>query len=91
MSLQFLIYLMASYLEFFFFFFLKLLQKEMVNRRYDAYNGMSTSDFSVIATEYTPLFKWLGSRTHESLDQRIDMMNLDDQESVVSDDEIEDW
>ncbi|PON53469.1 Checkpoint protein [Parasponia andersonii] len=67
-------------------------KKEIVKQRYDAYyNGISSSDFSVIATEYTPLFKWLGSGTHESLDQRIDMMSLDDQESVVSDDEIEDW
>ncbi|XP_062102674.1 cell cycle checkpoint protein RAD17 isoform X1 [Humulus lupulus] len=66
-------------------------KKEMVKRRYDTCCGMSSSDFSVIATEYTPVFKWLGSDTHESLDQRIDMMSLDDQESVVSEDEIEDW
>lgn len=79
-------------------------KKEMVKRRYDAYNGMTSSNFSVIATEYTPLFKWLGSRTlgslethHEFLlanekeDQIIDMMSLDDQETMISEDEIEDW
>ena len=80
------------------------LQKEMVKRRYDAYNGMTSSNFSVIATEYTPLFKWLGSRTLGSLKTRhefllanekevqsIDMMSLDDQETMISEDEIEDW
>ncbi|KAF4377623.1 hypothetical protein G4B88_006903 [Cannabis sativa] len=66
-------------------------KKEMIKRRYDTCSGMSSSDFSVIATEYTPVFKWLGRGTHESLDSRIDMMSLDDQESVVSEDEIEDW
>ncbi|XP_030485958.2 cell cycle checkpoint protein RAD17 isoform X1 [Cannabis sativa] len=66
-------------------------KKEMIKRRYDTCNGMSSSNFSVIATEYTPVFKWLGRGTHESLDSRIDMMSLDDQESVVSEDEIEDW
>ncbi|KAF4364698.1 hypothetical protein G4B88_028621 [Cannabis sativa] len=73
------LYLMAS------------LYKEMIKRRYDTCSGMSSSNFSVIATEYTPVFKWLGRGTHESLDLRIDMMSLDDQESVVSEDEIEDW
>ncbi|KAM6557960.1 hypothetical protein CsatA_027199 [Cannabis sativa] len=66
-------------------------KKEMIKRRYDTCSGMSSSNFSVIATEYTPVFKWLGRGTHESLDSRIDMMSLDDQESVVSEDEIEDW
>ncbi|XP_024032881.1 cell cycle checkpoint protein RAD17 isoform X2 [Morus notabilis] len=72
-------------------------KKEMVKRRYDDYNGMTSSDFSVIATEYTPLFKWLWSGTPGLLpgngkeDQRIDMMSLDDQETMISEDEIEDW
>lgn len=73
------------------------LQKEMVKRRYDDYNGMTSSDFSVIATEYTPLFKWLWSGTPGLLpgngkeDQRIDSMSSDDQETMISEDEIEDW
>lgn len=72
-------------------------KKEMVKRRYDDYNGMTSSDFSVIATEYTPLFKWLWSGTPGLLpgngkeDQRIDSMSSDDQETMISEDEIEDW
>ena len=70
------------------------LQKDMVKRRHDAYNGLSSLDFSVVATEYTPLFKWLGSRASSSVyieeDEMIDLM-LNDQESMISEDEIEDW
>ena len=87
-----LLFLLSAYPMAFLILFLSLsLQKEMVKQRYDAYNGLSSSDFSVIATEDTPLLKWLGSRIQDSLDQRIDMMSLDDQESVISEDEIEDW
>lgn len=77
-----------------------LMQKEMVKRRYDLYKGLSSSDATAIATEYTPLFKWLGfgapaggdsCKENEKEEENIDVMNLDDQESLVSDDEIEDW
>lgn len=75
-------------------------QTEIVKRRYDFYNGSSSSDVTTIATEYTPLLKWLGLRTpgcpetcegSEKVVENIDAMSLDDQENPISDDEIEDW
>lgn len=63
------------------------LQKEMVKRRYDAYNGLSSLDFAVIATEYTPLYRWLGSRASTSVQENEDgVVDL-----MSSEDEIEDW
>lgn len=75
-------------------------QKEIVKRRYELYNGSSLSDVTAIATEYTPLLKWLGFRSpggletregNEKVKENFDAMSLDDQESLISDDEIEDW
>lgn len=51
-------------------------------------------DISVIATEYTPTFKWLECRTlrgSKTCDRVTDMLDLDDQENLNSDDEIENW
>ncbi|KAH7519904.1 hypothetical protein FEM48_Zijuj08G0086800 [Ziziphus jujuba var. spinosa] len=74
-------------------------KKEMVKRRYDLSKGLSSSDATAIAIEYTPLIKWLGfgaaggretCEGNGKEEEIIDMMNLDEQESF-SDDEIEDW
>ncbi|KAL5557525.1 hypothetical protein UlMin_039761 [Ulmus minor] len=79
-------------------------KKEMVKRRYDAYNGTSTSNLTVIATEFTPLLKWLEFRApgdleshNEALpgsgeeDRNIKMVSLEEQECMISEDEIEEW
>ncbi|XP_024925496.3 cell cycle checkpoint protein RAD17 isoform X2 [Ziziphus jujuba] len=74
-------------------------KKEMVKRRYDLSKGLSSSDATAIAIDYTPLIKWLGfgaaggretCEGNGKEEEIIDMMNLDEQESF-SDDEIEDW
>ncbi|CAK7334219.1 unnamed protein product [Dovyalis caffra] len=78
-------------------------QKEMVRQRFTAYSGSSSSHLSDVATEYMPVLKWLGYRasgsednqapTHrnETDDGSCDKMSLDDKESDLSDDEIEEW
>lgn len=75
-------------------------KKEMVKQRFIAYGGISLAHFSVIATEYVPALKWLGSSVsgdHENLrmlteeNTDFDLVNSGDQESHTSDEEIEDW
>ncbi|KAM0970226.1 hypothetical protein ACFX13_018594 [Malus domestica] len=69
-------------------------KKEMVKRRLDAYNGMcGASDLTVIATEYTPVLKWLGFRAGQGYKEEGDTekMSMDDEESEISDDDIEEW
>lgn len=72
----------------------------MVKQRFIAYGGISLAHFSVIATEYVPALKWLGSSVsgdHENLrmlteeNTDFDLVNSGDQESHTSDEEIEDW
>ncbi|XP_034682676.1 cell cycle checkpoint protein RAD17 isoform X4 [Vitis riparia] len=66
--------------------------------------ALSTSNVSVIATEYIPMFKWLrygasgGFEDYQGLIQGNetelddnDSMILDEKENEISDDEIEDW
>ncbi|KAK9948386.1 hypothetical protein M0R45_003966 [Rubus argutus] len=65
-------------------------KKEMVNRRFGAYSGMCSSDLTVIATEYTPVFKWLGFRAQGGIEDNVERMSLGDQESET-DDDIEEW
>ena len=77
------------------------MQKEMLRRRFIAYNGSSSSNVSDVATEYMPVLKWLeykasGFEDNQALvhcnkthDERCDRMSLDDRES--DDDEIEEW
>lgn len=73
-----------------------LSQIELVKQRYDACSGSSSSSLSVIATEYRPVSKWLGYRESSASqsagleDDSFESMSLDDQESEISDDEIED-
>ncbi|KAK9285916.1 hypothetical protein L1049_025117 [Liquidambar formosana] len=77
---------------------------ELLRQRFCAYNGLSSFNASVIATEYTPVLKWLGYREPEDLEphqvmmrgnetenDNFDGMSLDDQEGKISEDEIEDW
>ncbi|CAK9320767.1 unnamed protein product [Citrullus colocynthis] len=75
-------------------------KKEMVKQRFIAYGGISLAHFSVIATDYVPALKWLGSSVsgdHENLrmlteeNTDFDLVNSGDQESHTSDEEIEDW
>lgn len=76
----------------------------MVKKKFTDYNGLNSSHVSVIATEYAPVLKWLGYRTsggHEvhdvsmqgnsTEDDSFDNMSLDEPETEISDDEIEDW
>lgn len=65
--------------------------------------ALSTSNVSVIATEYIPMFKWLrygasgGFEDYQALIQGNeteldnDSMILVEKENEISDDEIEDW
>ncbi|XP_022751475.1 cell cycle checkpoint protein RAD17-like isoform X3 [Durio zibethinus] len=74
-------------------------QNEMLRQRFMAGSGSSSlSEVSVIATEYIPVLKWLGYRTssgletHDSEDDSSQTMSMiDEQESKISDDDIEDW
>ncbi|KAJ0097499.1 hypothetical protein Patl1_29113 [Pistacia atlantica] len=79
-------------------------KKEMVKKKFIDYNGINSSHVSVIATEYTSVLKWLENRTlggldvHDVLmqgnstaDDSFDNMSLDEPETEISDDEIEDW
>lgn len=79
----------STYLQLTFLFHASL-QKEMVNRRFGAYSGMCSSDLTVIATEYTPVFKWLGFRAQGGIEDNVERMSLGDQESEI-DDDIEEW
>lgn len=69
------------------------LQKEMVKRRFGAYSGMCASDLTVIATEYTPVLKWLGFRAVQGYkeEDNVETISFDGQETEISDDEIEEW
>ena len=79
------------------------LQKEIVRQRFIAYNGSSSCNVSDVATEYMPVLKWLEHRAtgfednqalvycNKTDDESCDRMSLDDKESDVSDDEIEEW
>lgn len=65
-----------------------------MKRRSDAYNGMwGASDLTVVATEYTPVLKWLGFRAGHGYKEEGDTekMSMDDEESEISDDDIEEW
>ncbi|XP_057468909.1 LOW QUALITY PROTEIN: cell cycle checkpoint protein RAD17-like [Actinidia eriantha] len=77
---------------------------EMARQRHVAYDGLSLSDLSVVATEFKPVLKWLGFRESESVeayqvsamdntvdDDSFNGTNLDDKDNETSDDEIEDW
>lgn len=64
----------------------------MAKQRFIAYGGLSSADISVVATEYLPALKWLGSSAtgdHENL-QVLTEVNADF-DLVDSGDEIEDW
>ncbi|KAK4260676.1 hypothetical protein QN277_003759 [Acacia crassicarpa] len=77
-------------------------KNKMLKQRVAEFEGLTSCNASVIATEYIPVSKWIGNRArgeyHESpqlladdLDMDgidFDQMILDDQEN---DDEIEDW
>ncbi|KAF5738112.1 putative Radiation sensitive 17 [Tripterygium wilfordii] len=76
-------------------------KKEIVRQRFTT---PSFCDLSVIATEYTPVSNWLGLRTSGALEDHqmliqssgmvhgdIEKLSLDDHESEISGDEIEDW
>ena len=76
----------------------------MVRQRRIAYDGLSLSDISVVATEFKPVLKWLGFRGSEGLeayqvsamddvldDDSFDGASLDHKGNETSDDEIEDW
>ena len=76
----------------------------MARQRRVAYDGLSLSDLSVVATEFKPVLKWLGFRESESLkayqvsamdntldDDSFNGANLGDKDTETSDDEIEDW
>ncbi|KAF5190430.1 hypothetical protein FRX31_019983, partial [Thalictrum thalictroides] len=41
-------------------------KNEMVRQRNEAYRGLISSDISIMATEYKPMFRWLGSRAFEA-------------------------
>ncbi|XP_016651764.1 PREDICTED: cell cycle checkpoint protein RAD17 isoform X1 [Prunus mume] len=68
-------------------------KKEMVKRRFGAYSGMCASDLTVIATEYTPVLKWLGFRAVQGYkeEDNVETISFDGQETEISDDEIEEW
>ncbi|XP_041016459.1 cell cycle checkpoint protein RAD17 [Juglans microcarpa x Juglans regia] len=78
-------------------------KNEMAKRRFDGCSGINLSDMSIVATEYTPVFKWLGYGTTGGLETHqvsmqlditedyFDKMKLEDKESETTDDEIEDW
>ncbi|KAF5454590.1 hypothetical protein F2P56_024242 [Juglans regia] len=76
-------------------------KNEMAKRRFDGHSGINLSDMSIVATEYTPVFKWLGYGTTGGMQQvsmqlditedYFDKMKLEDKESETTDDEIEDW
>ncbi|KAA3479601.1 cell cycle checkpoint protein RAD17 isoform X2 [Gossypium australe] len=74
-------------------------QNEMLRQRFMEDGGSSSfSEVSVIATEYRPVLKWVGYRkagdveTHESEDESVKRMSIDEEESKISDDDdIEDW
>ncbi|XP_021815525.1 cell cycle checkpoint protein RAD17-like [Prunus avium] len=68
-------------------------KKEMVKRRFGAYSGMCASDLTVIATEYTPVLKWLGFRAVHGYkeEDNVETISFDSQETEISDDEIEEW
>ncbi|XVF59807.1 hypothetical protein PTKIN_Ptkin07bG0305500 [Pterospermum kingtungense] len=73
-------------------------QNEIPRQRHIHNGGSpSLSEVSVIATEYKPVLKWLGYRTpggletHDSEDESSERMSLAEQESEISDDDIEDW
>ncbi|XP_052875830.1 cell cycle checkpoint protein RAD17 isoform X3 [Gossypium arboreum] len=74
-------------------------QNEMLRQRFMEDGGSSSlSEVSVIATEYRPVLKWVGYRkardveTHESEDESVKRMSIDEEESEISDDDdIEDW
>ncbi|XP_023544182.1 cell cycle checkpoint protein RAD17 [Cucurbita pepo subsp. pepo] len=75
-------------------------KREMVKQRFMAYGGISSADFSVVATEYVPALKWLGSSAsgdRENLpvlsdeNTDFDLVNSGNGESHTSDEEIEDW
>ncbi|XP_043696838.1 cell cycle checkpoint protein RAD17 isoform X2 [Telopea speciosissima] len=81
-------------------------KNEMLRRRSEAYNSLSSSDINVMVTEYLPVWKWLGLRTWEGDNQELevskmeedysDRMSLDNLETdnageSEGEDEIEDW
>ncbi|KAG2696471.1 hypothetical protein I3760_07G060800 [Carya illinoinensis] len=78
-------------------------KNEMAKCRFDGCSGINLSDMSIVATEYTPVFKWLGYGTTGGLETHqvsmqsditedyFDKMKLEDKESETTDDEIEDW
>ncbi|THF93879.1 hypothetical protein TEA_004903 [Camellia sinensis var. sinensis] len=76
----------------------------MVSQRCVAYDGLSLSDLSVVATEFKPVLKWLGFRESEGReaqlastkdnmlnDDSFDGTSLDNEVNETTDDEIEDW
>ncbi|KAK9064996.1 hypothetical protein SSX86_016379 [Deinandra increscens subsp. villosa] len=75
-------------------------KKEILGQRTAAYNSVNLSDPSVIATEWNPVLKWLGSRAFKDSERHLgsvsgemihsegyDGKEMDDDDS----DEIEDW
>ncbi|CAL5369062.1 unnamed protein product [Camellia sinensis] len=76
----------------------------MLSQRCVAYDGLSLSDLSVVATEFKPVLKWLGFRESEGReaqlastkdnmlnDDSFDGTSLDNEVNETTDDEIEDW
>lgn len=72
-----------------------------MRQKYIANTGPSSSDVSVIATEYRPVLKWLGFRAetfgasqasvNETAEDGFETMSLDNHHMESSDDEIEEW
>ncbi|XP_071703251.1 cell cycle checkpoint protein RAD17-like [Rutidosis leptorrhynchoides] len=68
-------------------------KKEMFGERSVAYSGANLFNLSIIATEWKPVYKWLGSRAHQgsTVDDMVDDEDYQDNEVCDDDDEIEDW
>nr|XP_043607391.1 cell cycle checkpoint protein RAD17 isoform X2 [Erigeron canadensis] len=68
-------------------------KNEMLGQRSSAYNGANLSDLSIIATEWGPALKWLGSRAHQGSTggDMFDGKEICDGGGSDDDDEIEDW
>lgn len=66
------------------------MQKNLKEQRNIGYEGSRVADISVMATDYSPVLKWLSYRT--SLDAFAGMDEETDEESeIYEDDEIQDW
>lgn len=67
------------------------MQKDLREQRNISYEGSRVADISVMATEYSPVLKWLSYRASPDAFAGMGDETDEEENEISEDDEIQDW